>query len=134
MTGYQRFRFRETTEIIFGVDTIAELPHELTKLRIKKLMIVCDLGVEAAGIIKKATDLLDKATIEYHIFNDIESNPKDSTIKACSELCKSENCDGVLGIGGGSPIDAAKAIAMLATNEGSLNDYCSNKTTSSPTY
>jgi len=58
------------------------------------------------------------------IFDDVEPNPKDTTVEKGLGLFKEKNCDSILGLGGGSPMDTAKAIAAMSTNPGKINEYC----------
>lgn len=118
------FRFKQRTEIVFGEDALSALPEELIKRDIRKLLLVCDSGIEEAGVLVQVTNVLKRTETEYHIFNAIEANPTDNIIIKGADICRSQKCDGVLAVGGGSPIDAAKAIAMLAVNDGSLKTYC----------
>lgn len=118
------FRFKQKTEVIFGENTLAELPQALTTRKLQKVFVVGDPGVEKAGIIDQVNGVLKECGITFINFNRIEANPTDETIIQAAELCKSEQCDVVIGVGGGSPMDAAKAIAMLATNDQPLINYC----------
>ena len=117
------FSFNQKTQVLFGINALAELPGELTRRNIDRLLLVSDPGIEKAGILGKVTDTLDEAGAEYRAFIEIEVNPTATTMTRGAEVCKSTACDAVLGIGGGSPIDAAKVIAMLATNTEPLEHY-----------
>ncbi len=117
------FSFNQKTKVLFGTNALAELPGELERGSIEKLLLVSDPGIEKAGILGKVTDTLREAGAEYHVFNEIEANPTDTAMTRGAEVCSSTGCDAVLGVGGGSPIDAAKVIAMLATNAGPLEQY-----------
>jgi alcohol dehydrogenase class IV len=117
------FRFRQETEVLFGKNELAELSGELKRRSIDKLLLVFDPGIEKAGILAKVADTLHEAGADCHVFNEIEPNPTDTTMTRGAEVCSATGCDAVLGVGGGSPIDSAKVIAMLATNAEPLEHY-----------
>lgn len=84
----------------------------------KKAMIVTGKhSSRANGSLKDVTDVLEEKNIEYIIFDDIEENPSIETVMKARELGVLENVDFVIGIGGGSPLDASKAIAMMIANK-----------------
>jgi len=117
------FSFSQKTKVIFGENVLSELPGELKRRRIDKLLLVSDPGIEEVGILGKVADTLNGAGAEFHVFSEIEPNPTDVTMARGAKVCNATGCDAVLGIGGGSPIDSAKVIAMLATNARPLQRY-----------
>ena len=117
------FSFNQKTQVLFGTNALAELPGELKRRNIDKLLLVSDPGIEKAGILGKVTATLRAAGADHHVYTEIEVNPSDTTMTRGAEVCKATGCDGVLGVGGGSPIDSAKVIAMLATNPEPLENY-----------
>lgn len=117
------FSFNQKTQVLFGTNALAELPGELKRRNIDKLLLVSDPGIEKAGILGKVTATLRAAGADHHVYTEIEVNPSDTTMTRGAEVCKATGCDGVLGVGGGSPIDSAKVIAMLATNAEPLEHY-----------
>ncbi len=91
------------------------------KLGISRPLVVTDAGVEAAGITEKVTRHLQG--LPYVKTADVTTNPSEASVLSGLSLYRSEGCDGIVAIGGGSVIDTAKAIALLATNEGSVLEY-----------
>lgn len=89
----------------------------------KKAFIVTGKVVTKVGITKVLTDYLTSLGIEYEIFNDITGEPTDAMIEEGVKAFKKANCDFCIGIGGGSPLDSAKAIAAMTVLEGSISDY-----------
>ena len=89
----------------------------------KKAMIVTDKNTIDFGYIKKLTDELEQNGISYFIYSEINSEPDHIMIDAGVKFFKNENCDFLIALGGGSPIDAMKAIAAVHANGGSVCDY-----------
>lgn len=89
----------------------------------KKALIVTDDVMVDIGNVKKLTDVLDSGAIQYVVYSKINGEPNDSMIDTGVEIYKKENCDFLIGIGGGSPIDSMKAIGAVVTNGGNICDY-----------
>jgi alcohol dehydrogenase class IV len=107
------------TQIEFGNGALAKLSDGLAALGINRPLLASDRGVDAAGLVGRVSDLVPPAAI----FLDVPSNPTESALLDAVELYRGEACDGVVAIGGGSPIDLAKGVALLATHEGPLERY-----------
>lgn len=113
--------FVSNRQVLFGVDTIWQLPNILQKQKVQKVFLA--VFNRHAACVKTAMEALETAQLEYVIYDKIISEPELQTIDAGVDLCQQENCTAVVAIGGGSVIDAAKAIAMIATNGGVTEDY-----------
>ena len=113
------------TRIIFGPGTIKQIGDEFKKSGKKKPLIVTgSRGVAKSGILKKVTDLLDASGVGYVHFDGVEPNPKDSNVNDGAKIAIENGCDSLIAIGGGSPIDAAKAIGVLmAHNSTDIKKY-----------
>ncbi|MYB66665.1 iron-containing alcohol dehydrogenase [Candidatus Poribacteria bacterium] len=109
--------------IEFGVGAIANLPEHVKTLNGKKPFIVSDSGIQEIGILSQAITPIKNANIPYAIYVDIEPNPTDMSTVQGAEIYKKERCDLVIAVGGGSVMDAAKAIRILATHEPPLEPY-----------
>ncbi len=118
-----RFSFLVPTRVEFGEGVSATLPAEAAALGGKKILIVTDPGLVKTGLVQKFADMLAEAGMETKIFDAIQANPRDITCDAGSEIAKEFGADCLVAIGGGSPMDTAKAISLLMTNPGSINDY-----------
>ena len=92
---------------------------ELTGLGTKALIVTGRSSARRCGALDDVTDVLDDAGIAYEIFDSVEENPSIETVMAAREAGLSAGCDLVIGIGGGSPMDAAKAIAVMIKNSSS---------------
>ena len=96
---------------IEGAGCIEEIPLILRKKRKSRPMIVTDQGLVKAGISSKITELLESVGIPFVLFSEVEANPSVNTVNRIFDLYRSESCDSFIALGGGSPIDAAKAAA-----------------------
>ena len=117
-----KFDFVLPSKIKYGKGIVKEIDDELNKIGAKRIMIVCDKGIISAGILKKVLKYI-KDDKEIIIFDEVEANPKDYNVQNGSELAIKENIDTLVALGGGSPIDSAKGIAVLAKQGGVIRDY-----------
>ncbi|HDZ49123.1 hypothetical protein LCGC14_0278790 [marine sediment metagenome] len=108
------------TEIEFGAGSISELGKHLNRVGIRRPLIISDHGIKAAGLLEKVSKQLETDT---PVFLDVPTNPTEAATEAAAEMYASNDCDGLVAIGGGSPIDLAKGVALLATHGGSLATY-----------
>ena len=90
----------------------------------KRALIVTDKGITGAGLLESVFARSLTPLIEFIVFDDVEPNPTDKTIDRGAEAARMGRADAVIAIGGGSPIDAAKGIAVMAVNEGSVEPFC----------
>jgi alcohol dehydrogenase class IV len=118
------FRFQAPTRILFGPDTVAQLAAELSSLGISKALVVTDPGIVRAGLLERVTRVLEKDGVAFEVFDHVEPNPRDTTILAGAEVARHSGAGALVALGGGSPIDAAKAMAVMAANDGPLAGYC----------
>lgn len=110
-------------EIIFGLGALSQVGESALRLGIKRAFLVSDRGVINAGWVERALQYLNEVGISSHVWYELTTNPKDTEVaRGASEYLQS-GCDGIIAVGGGSPIDVAKAIAILATNGGQIKDY-----------
>ncbi len=115
---------------LLGRGCLAEAKAPIKSLGTKKAFIVSDKFLTSNGTVKKVTDILSEIGIDFVVYDDVKPNPTVTNVNNGLEVLKSENCDFVITIGGGSPQDCGKAISILATNGGDIKDYEGvNKTT-----
>lgn len=107
---------------VVGTNVLGEAAPLLKKMG-NKAFIVTGKHVAVSDMMKQLTALLDENGIGCVIFDGITGEPTDTMIENGVEMLKSSGCDFIIGIGGGSPLDSAKAIAAMAVNEGSIADY-----------
>lgn len=107
---------------VVGTNVLGEAAPLLKKMG-NKAFIVTGRHVAVSDMMKQLTALLDENGLDCVIFDGITGEPTDTMIENGVEMLKSSGCDFIIGIGGGSPLDSAKAIAAMAVNEGSIADY-----------
>jgi choline dehydrogenase len=115
--------FEVPTVVKHAPGAVECLADEVKALGVKRPMLVTDAGLVRAGIVDKVTKVLDAGNVEYCVFDGVVANPPIALVDNAVEVYKGENCDGLIGLGGGSPMDAAKAIGVVAENGGSILNY-----------
>lgn len=108
--------------VVIGKHALRESEGPIRELG-KKAFIVTGRIVTKAGIVAALTDYLQRWGIDYVVFNDITGEPTDTMIEAGVKTYKTTGCDFILAIGGGSPLDSAKAIAAMSVLKGRISDY-----------
>jgi len=116
--------FYSPNKIIFGPDTVRTLGNETKQLGRWKVLIVTDPGVVNADLLRPVKDSLESAGISYGVYDQVKPEPPVRCVEEATEQFRSEGCDLVVGIGGGSSLDVAKGVSIMATNEGSVLDMC----------
>ena len=110
-------------EIIFGDGAMTEAGYAAGRLGARRVFVVTDPGLIEAGWVAELAGYLHDSGIPFVVWHGVTPNPKDYEVAAGYEAYAESGCDVIIGLGGGSVIDAAKAIAVLATNGGSILDY-----------
>lgn len=121
------FNYNLPVNIVFGRGKVNELGKRTLKYGKKALIVTGKNSSKKSGLLDKSKDLLEKEGIEVVIFDKVTKNPLISTVEEGAKIIKSENCDVVVAIGGGSIMDAAKAIAFIAVNDGDIKEYMYGK-------
>jgi alcohol dehydrogenase len=119
----KRFSFQLPTRIEFGNGVSGNVGEEAKSLGGYRALIVTDPGVEAAGLVDPVTACLEEAGVQTVLFDAVAPNPRDATVQQGAEILESEGCDVLVAVGGGSPMDTAKAIGVVATHGGRIQDY-----------
>lgn len=116
------------TKIMFGQGVLDNL-HKEDCLGVKAMIIISN-GVSAKkyGYLDKVKEQLSMAKTDYAVFDKVQANPLKETVMEGAKFCRENNCDFIVALGGGSVIDSAKAIAVMAVNEGDLWDYIASGT------
>ena len=109
------------TNIQIDFGALQLLAAECARCHISRPLIVTDAGVKAAGLLQKALDALPD--LPTAVFDQTPSNPTEAAVRAAAEVYRSQGCDGLIALGGGSAIDCAKGVAIAVAHEGPLKTY-----------
>lgn len=116
------FIFNTTNSIQFGSGALERL-GELAHARMGGcVMLVTDPGMMATGIIDRAGKILTDAGVTWTLFSDVQADPPEAVILKAAELASERDAKGIIGLGGGSSLDVAKLVALLAMGEEKLAD------------
>jgi alcohol dehydrogenase len=128
------FMFRMPAKIRFGVGISKNIAEVCSEFDAKKVFVVTDSMIIKTNILDTIKESFEKAGMPYEIYSDIVPDPAIETVDAIAEALRKSGANVVVAVGGGSPIDAAKSICMLQSNEGSIRDYLfgGNKTVMNP--
>ena len=99
-----------------GAGAVREIPGEVKARGFKKALVVCGPSILKHGVVANVTDQLDAEGLAYEIYSDIKANPTIENVQAGVEAYKAAGADYIIAIGGGSPMDTAKAIGIIVTN------------------
>ncbi len=117
------FSFTGAKKIVFGNGSFEELVDHIKESGGDKPLIVLDKGLSGTGFKQRVSALLDKGGMKYAIFDKVEAEPALELADEGTKIALKDKCDAVVGIGGGSAMDVAKAVAVLVANRGKAVDY-----------
>ncbi|MCU0906214.1 MAG: iron-containing alcohol dehydrogenase [Rhodobacteraceae bacterium] len=108
------FTFNTTRSVRFGSGVLAELPALARPLAGPRVMVVTDPGMMGSGIVDRALDLLREGRMEVTLFSDVQADPPEDVVLAAVAAAQAAGVGGIIGLGGGSSLDVAKLVALLA--------------------
>ena len=118
------FDFCPTTRVVFGEGTLAQLEKLSKELGGNRILFVTDPGIVSAGLADRAIALLQRASLDFFVFDGVGENPTTAHVEAGVAFAKAQgNIDLIVGLGGGSAMDCAKGINFILTNGGQMADY-----------
>jgi alcohol dehydrogenase len=117
------FDFQPLTRVVFGAGSLARLGELTKELGGKRVLLVTDPGLEAAGHPQRAVTSLREAGLKVFVFDEVEENPTTRHVEAGTTFARAEAIDFLVAVGGGSAMDCAKGINFLLTNGGKIADY-----------
>ena len=123
MIASKKFTVTQPTRIHFGVGAVNDLADVVKDFKGSKALLVVDPNLKAVGLLDRITAPLDKASLPYTVFDHVDPEPGLLLADEGHDLARKDGCDCVVGVGGGSAMDVAKAIAILLTNGGKAEDY-----------
>lgn len=115
--------FSFPTKIIFGAGALAQLPATVHEINGKRPLLVTDKGVVTSGILEQVAAQLRQARFDYGVFDGVASNPIEENVVAGVASYKKENADCIIALGGGSPLDMGKAVALMSTHAWPMEQY-----------
>jgi alcohol dehydrogenase len=117
------FDHQPRTRIVFGIDAVIRAGELAREVGMKRVLLVTDPGIAAAGHAERVRQCLDKAGIATALFDKVRENPTTADVDACLAAAREAGIDGFVGLGGGSSMDTAKGCNFLLTNGGRMQDY-----------
>jgi alcohol dehydrogenase len=126
------FAFQGAKKIIFGDEAVNQVADQIRALGGSKVLLVLDQGLKGAGVAQKVVAPLETHDISFVTYDKVTSEPEPTLADEGATVARNQACDLVVGVGGGSSLDVAKAIAMLAKNDGKAEDYIGLETVPSP--
>ncbi len=119
----ETWTFHSAGQLLFGPGAATQLGEQAARLKLKRLLIVTDRSLIAAGLLKPVQEPLAAAGIAVEVFDGGEPEPSLEVVDRCLEKARPFKPDGLLGLGGGSNMDLAKVAAVVLTHGGAVKDY-----------
>lgn len=117
------FNFNILQKCEFGMGALKKLPAFLKECGSDNVMLISDRGLEAIGVVQKVRDIINEAGLKYSEYLDVIPNPTVDIVNDCAKVYKEAGATSMLALGGGSPMDVAKAVGVVAKFGGSITDY-----------
>lgn len=121
------FNYYLPVNLVFGRGSVGKIGNIAVEYGKKALIVTGRSSTKKSGLLDRVIKYLEKAGVDSVVFDKVKQNPLTTTAEEAAELAKAEKCDMVIGVGGGSIMDCAKAAAFLAVNDGDINDYIFNR-------
>src|SRR3954463_12876357 len=119
----RQYVFHAPTRVIFGSGAVQATGRELAALGGSSALVVTDAGGVKAGLLDAVLASLAAADVATTVFDNVEPNPSIGTVEAAQAMYQSGGCNAVGAVGGGSPMDVAKAVGIVASNGGGISDF-----------
>ena len=116
-------RMPSLPDMMFGVGVVNNMGERIRRLNIKKVLLTTDPIMLSMGRADEVRKIFESSGISSVIFSDVEPDPPIELIERAAKVYTDSSCDGIVGLGGGSSMDAAKAIALRATHAGEMREY-----------
>ena len=123
MNSFSRSSFLSPTQIYLGINAHEMLNDMIARWQIRRLLFLCDPGVATSDIRSRIEKILKEHQVSSDVFTDIEPEPSAKTVERAYEIYRANQASALLALGGGSTMDTAKAVGILATNGGRIHDY-----------
>ncbi len=109
--------------LVFGSGALEGLPEEIKRAKGRRILVVTDPGIKAAGVLDLITNVLERAKISFGVFAEVEPDPRVEIALAAVEAAHAFGPDLIVGLGGGSSLDISKVTSVLMTNPGPVDKY-----------
>lgn len=117
------FAFKMPTRLVWGSPMNDAVPMEVAALGATRVLVVTDPGLAATGLPDDLREALEEADATVEVYDQVSGNPTTEDVAGARSVAEDSDCEAIVAIGGGSPIDTAKATAMLLANGGEFSDY-----------
>ena len=114
------FNYSSVPNIIVGSGKLDELSYICKRKNISKPILITDAGIKEQGYISTVISILNKKNINLSIYDAVKADPPEKNIFEAVDISKKNNCDAVIGLGGGSSMDVAKAVSYFSINDSLL--------------
>ncbi len=118
-----QFAIQGAGKTVFGCGAVSGLADEAKKLGARRVLVVMDRGLAETGMPSRILEPLKQGSVKAELFTNLEPEPSPASADEGAALAREHKAQAVIGVGGGSSMDVAKAVAMLAKNQGSAQDY-----------
>lgn len=119
----KEFTFTVPQNIVFGSKSLERLPDLLHKCDTKKALIISGPNLERQGMVGRVKELIEASEIKCEVFTNVEANPSVTTVEAAAKAYQISQSDCIVALGGGSPMDVAKAVAVIVKYGGDIREY-----------
>lgn len=120
------FNFKIPQNIEFGMGSLKKIPKIVKENRSDHVFLISDRGLESIGVVKKVQDIIEAGRIKYTTYIEVKPNPTTAIVDEATALYKECGATSIIALGGGSPMDVAKAVGVLANHGGKISDYEGN--------
>src|SRR5215207_3979533 len=117
------FDWQPRTRIVFGPGMLARVGELAAELGGRRVLLVTDHGIVAAGHVERARNALQAAGLSVAVYDRVRENPTTADVTRCVDMARQSESDLLIGLGGGSSIDTAKGCNFILTNGGEMKDY-----------
>jgi len=111
------------TVVLFGENSVAEIPNRLNDLNLKSCMLVTDPGLISAGLVDFFKFVFEDTSIKINVFSEVHANPLEEDVINGVNFYNNYNCDCIIALGGGSPMDVAKTVRFMTVHDFPLDQY-----------
>lgn len=116
-------RLNVPSQLVIGAGASETIGEEARRLKVRRALVLTDAGLAEAGLAETVCAHLSKAGTEAFVYDRVQPDPTDVNVEEGLGLLRANRCDGVVGVGGGSSMDAAKAVSVMSANSGTIADY-----------